>query len=134
MAGTSLRTIGLSMKNADWANTPQHSITEFFTIGRVLNSIPDGDGFLSQIELVKVHARSLEDFQNLADGSPASQIMKIREVNIDTETISIVMANLNGPFFRMLRSLKNVWPISPTNWEKGSGILVTVYGLSLIHI
>ena len=53
------------MKNADWANTPQYSITEFFTIGRVLNSIPDGDSFLSQIELVKVHERSLEDFQNL---------------------------------------------------------------------
>ena len=128
MASASLRTIGLSMKNADWANTPQYSITEFFTIGRVLNSIPDGGSFLSQIELVKVHARSLEDFQNLRDGSPASQLMKIREVKVDTETISIVMANLHGPFFRMLRSLENVWPISPTNWEKGSGILVTVYG------
>ena len=73
MAGTSLRTIGLSMKNADWASTPQHSITEFFTIGRVLNSIPDGDSFLSQIELVKVHERSLEDFQNPVMAPPPAK-------------------------------------------------------------
>ena len=53
--------------------------------------------------------------------------MKIREVKVDTETISIVMANLHGPFSDASQP-RECLAHKPHKLGEGSGILVTVYG------
>ena len=128
MSDYNLRTIGLSLKQQDWAKTPGYQLTEYFPNGRFIGTVPGPKGFTHLLEITKEHPGSLDEFMQLGPEHPMSRILTIQEVHSENTQSAVVKGVMSGPFFAQLSKIPKVWPTNPSNWDRNRGIIITVMG------